>query len=82
MALGALGYQSGCLPKQPLRFIINTVSYEAVFCTHSSSHAREAAGLGWSWTGRGWGGDVEAQSLTVSPTHMHGAYSGLWVQSP
>lgn len=31
-ALGAVGYQSGCLPKQALRFIINTVSYEAV-CT-------------------------------------------------
>lgn len=29
-ALGAVGYQSGCLPKQALRFIINTVSYEAV----------------------------------------------------
>lgn len=29
-ALGAVGYQSGCLPKQALRFIINTVSYEVV----------------------------------------------------
>ena len=72
MALGAVGYQSGCLPKQPLRFIINTVTYEAPLCAPHQQQCQRSClpgvGLGvsrwgWAWKPSAW--------LWVPPGRWH-----------
>lgn len=71
-ALGAVGYQSGCLPKQALRFIINTVSYEAV-CPAPAA-VPMAASLREAGVGRrgSRGGQQEASACTHPHLQLHG----------
>lgn len=84
-ALGAVGYQSGCLPKQALRFIINTVSYEAV-CAATAA-VPMAGSLREAGIGRGGNrGDDRKPDPGCHPKRhgpcLHGGIPGLLKWTP